>query len=338
MRTYELKNINETLSLALNENRPMPKPGHGEVLIRVRAVSLNYRDLLIADGLYGRGTKVNVIPTSDGAGEVTAVGSGVTTLQTGDRVTGAFFPDWTAGAITSDTTAASLGGPVDGMLSEYVVLPERAALKFAHHLSYEEAATLPCAALTAWNALVDLGKLNAGHTLLLQGTGGVSIFALQFARAMGATIIQTSSSDDKLNRVREMGAHHTINYRDTPDWANEALRLTGGRGVDLIVEVGGAGTLEQSLQAVRVGGTVATIGLVSGIGDINPLPLITRAIRLNGVYVGNHSMFAAMNRAMTAHQIKPVIDRVFSFEQAPDAYAWLRSGSHFGKVVIKLTD
>ncbi len=338
MKAYELHTAKDGLSLALNDNRATPEPGHGEVLIRVRAVSLNYRDLLIADGTYGRGTKANVIPLSDGAGEISAVGPGVASLQVGDRVSGAFFPNWTAGDVTEASVTQSLGGPVDGMLAEYVVLPERAALKFADHLSYEEAATLPCAALTAWHALVDIGRINAGHTILLQGTGGVSIFALQFAHAMGAMVIQTSSSDDKLARVRQMGAHHTINYRNTPEWSQEVRRLTGGRGVDLVVEVGGAGTLEQSLQAVRVGGTVATIGLVSGVGQINPLPLISRSIRLNGVYVGSHAMFAAMNNAISAHQLKPIIDRAFSFEQAADAYAWLRSGSHFGKVVITVND
>jgi NADPH:quinone reductase-like Zn-dependent oxidoreductase len=338
MKAYELRTAKDGLSLTLNDNRAKPEPGHGEVLIRVHAVSLNYRDLLMAAGTYGSGTKANVIPLSDGAGEITAVGPGVTSLQVGDRVTGAFFPNWTAGDITEEGVKASLGGPVDGMLSQYVVLPERAALKFADHLSYEEAATLPCAALTAWHALVDIGRINAGHTVLLQGTGGVSIFALQFAHAMGATVIQTSSSHDKLERVREMGAHHTINYRDTPEWSQEVQRVTDGRGADLIVEVGGAGTLEQSLQAVRVGGTVATIGLVSGVGHINPLPLIPRAIRLNGIYVGSHAMFATMNKAISTHQLKPIIDRVFSFEQAPDAYAWLRSGSHFGKVVITVND
>ncbi|QAA94213.1 zinc-dependent alcohol dehydrogenase family protein [Pollutimonas thiosulfatoxidans] len=336
MKAYELHAAKNGLSLTFNDKRAQPEPGHGEVLIRVHAVSLNFRDLLIADGSYGRGTKANVIPVSDGAGEISAVGPGVTSLRVGDRVVGAFFPDWTAGDITEAAVSSSLGGSVDGMLSQYVVLPERAALKFADHLSYEEAATLPCAALTAWQALVDIGRVNAGQTVLLQGTGGVSIFALQFAQAMGATVIQTSSSNDKLERVRQMGARHTINYRDTPEWSQEVRRLTDGRGVDLVVEVGGAGTLEQSLQAVRVGGTVATIGLVSGVGDINPLPLISRAIRLNGVYVGSHAMFAAMNKAISAHQIKPIMDRAFSFEQAADAYAWLRSGSHFGKVVITI--
>ncbi|MDN5844600.1 MAG: NAD(P)-dependent alcohol dehydrogenase [Alcaligenaceae bacterium] len=338
MKAYELHAAKGGLSLALNDKRAQPNPGYGEVLIRVHAVSLNYRDLLIMDGAYGRSAKANVIPLSDGSGEISAVGPGVTSLQVGDRVTGAFFPDWSAGQITEAGVLSSLGGSVDGMLSQYVVLPERAALKFADHLSYAEAATLPCAALTAWQALVDIGRISAGQTVLLQGTGGVSIFALQFARAMGATVIQTSSSNDKLERVRQMGASHTINYRDTPEWSKEVLRLTEGLGVDLVVEVGGAGTLEQSLQTVRVGGTVATIGLVSGVGAINPLPLISRAVRLNGVYVGSHAMFAAMTKAISAHQLKPVIDRVFDFEQAADAYAWLRSGTHFGKVVITVGD
>jgi len=336
MKAFELHGAKGHASLKLNASRPEPEPGHGEVLIRVRATSLNYRDLLVAGGTYGTGTKPGVIPLSDGAGEIVATGPGVTTLQTGDRVTGAFFPDWATGKITAQATRNSLGGPIDGMLAEYVAMPEYAALKFYDALSYQEAATLPCAALTAWNALFETGGLQPGQTVLLQGTGGVSIFALQFARLMGANIIHTSSHDEKLERVADMGAHHTINYRKHPEWANEVLRLTDGKGVDLVVEVGGAGTLEQSLRAVRVGGTVATIGLVAGVGQINPLPLISRAIRLNGVYVGSHAMFAAMNHAITLHQLTPVIDRIFDFNDAAQAYSHQHSARHFGKVVITL--
>jgi len=336
MRAFELHGSKGHESLKLNNARPVPEPGYGEVLIRVRATSLNYRDLLVAAGTYGAGTKTGVIPLSDGAGDVTAVGPGVTSLAPGDRVAGAFFPNWVGGDITAEDVRASLGGPIDGMLAEYVVLPERAALPFSPHLGFEQAATLPCAALTAWNALVEVGKLRAGQTVLLQGTGGVSIFALQFARVLGATVIQTSSSDEKLERVMAMGATHTINYRSHPDWASEVQRLTGGRGVDLVVEVGGAGTLEQSLRAVRVGGTIATIGLVSGVGQINPLPLISRAVHLVGVFVGSHAMFGDMTRAITAHELEPVIDTIFPFEQAAEAYAYQQSGAHFGKVVVSL--
>lgn len=337
MRAYKLTGTAESDMLQLHDDLAMPQPGYDEVVVRVHAVSLNYRDLMMASGNYGSGAAPGVIPASDGAGEVTAVGEGVEDVAVGDRVAGAFFLDWVTGPVTGTVVQRALGGSVDGMLAEYVQLPARACLPFPDHMSYEEAATMPCAALTAWNALAVVADLRAGETVLLQGTGGVSIFALQLAKLMGATVIQTSSSDEKLKRVAAMGADHTINYKNTPEWQDEALRLTGGHGVDVVVEVGGYGTLERSLQAIRVGGTVTTIGLVSGIGEINPLPLIMRAIRLNGIFVGSHQMFADMTRAMTAHELKPVIDKVFPFDQAPAAYAHLKSGAHFGKVVIKLT-
>jgi NADPH:quinone reductase-like Zn-dependent oxidoreductase len=336
MKAYELRELSGPDGVVLNADRPSPQPGHGEVVIQVRAASLNYRDLLIASGKYGGRMKSNAIPLSDGAGEVAAVGEGVERVKVGDRVTGAFFPDWVAGEISGEATRVGLGGPVDGMLAEFVVLPERAVLPFPEHLSFEEAATLPCAALTAWNALNEVGRLRAGDTVLLQGAGGVSIFALQFARLQGATVILTSSSDEKLKRAAALGANHLINYKRTPEWDQEVKRLTGGRGVDLVVEVGGAGTLERSLRAVRVGGVVATIGLVAGTGAINPLPLIMRAIRLIGVYVGSHEMFAAMNRAISGARLRPVIDQVFPFDQATEAYRYQESGRHFGKVVIRV--
>lgn len=316
----------------------MPEPDYGEVQVRMHAASLNYRDLMIAKGGYGPGVAENLIPMSDGAGEVSAVGPGVEALKIGDRVAGAFFPGWINGPVSAEATRLALGGSTNGILAEYVTLPAQAWLKYPQHMSYEEAATLPCAALTGWNALVESAALRSGQTVLLQGTGGVSMFALQLAKLMGATAIHTSSSDAKLERAQALGADHLINYKKTPEWQDEVLRLTGGRGVDVIVEVGGYGTLERSLQAVRVGGTVATIGLVTGVGEINPLPLIMRAIRLNGIFVGSHAMFADMCRAMEAHTLKPVIDeRQFSFDQAKEAYRHLESGSHFGKVVIKIS-
>ena len=334
MKAYELHGNTGLDVLTRVTNREERHPGPGEVQVRVRATSLNYRDLMIVNGKYGRGAQPGVVPLSDGAGEVVAIGEGVTDLAVGDRVAGAFFPDWIAGGVNEPDTRRALGGTTDGMLAESVILPARAALKFADHLSFEEAATLPCAAITAWNALVDVGQVKAGDTVLIQGTGGVAIFALQFAKLLGATVIHTSSSDDKLERLKALGADHAVNYRSTPEWHGEALRLTGGRGVDVVIEVGGSGTLERSLKAVRTGGTVASIGLLEGGGQINPLPLIGKAIRLQGIYVGSHEMFAAMNRAIAAHELQPVIDRVFAFDDARAAYEHLAGGSHFGKVVI----
>jgi len=336
MKSYKLSGSPESGMLQMHRDVPQPEPGHGEVVVRMHAASLNYRDLMIASGTYGSGAAPAVVPLSDGAGEVVAVGDGVETLKTGDRVASAFFPDWIAGASTDEKIRRALGGSVDGVLAEYVKLPERAWLKFPDHMSYEDAATLPCAALTAWNSLAVVSGLTAGQTVLLQGTGGVSMFALQLAKMMGAMTIQTSSSDEKLERVRAMGADHTINYKSTPEWHEKALEITGGRGVDVVVEVGGYGTLERSLQAIHVGGTVTTIGLVTGVGQINPLPLITRAIRLIGIYVGSHEMFHDMCRAMDLHKLQPVIDKVFSFDEAPAAYEHLKSGRHFGKVVIRI--
>lgn len=336
MKRYILQSDKGLDGLELVDNQPVSDPAYGEVQVRVHATSLNYRDLLIASGNYGPGILQNIIPLSDGAGEVTAVGPGVEGVKPGDRVAGAFFTNWVDGPISADAVQYALGGTFHGMLAEYVTLPSRACLPIPEHMSYEEAATLPCAALTAWNALVDNGHLHAGQTVLLQGTGGVSIFALQIAKMMGATTIQTSSSDEKLTRAKKLGADHLINYKTTPEWQEEVLNITEGQGADIIVEVGGYGTLERSLQAVKVGGLVATIGLVSGVGKINPLPIIMRAVRLNGIYVGSHAMFRDMVKALESNKLKPEIDRVFPFEEAIEAYKYQQSGAHFGKVVIKV--
>lgn len=336
MRAYEVREARGIDGIALNPARPQPEPGFGEVLIRVRAASLNYRDLLVAKGRYGAATKPSVVPLSDGAGEVVAVGGGVASVRPGDRVAGAFFPRWAAGPISAEVTKAALGGSVDGMLAEYVVLPETGVVAVPEHLTFEEAATLPCAAVTAWNAVVNIGQIHAGQTVLLLGTGGVSMFALQFARLHGATVIQTSGSEEKIERARALGADHTLNYRSVADWDAEVLKLTGGRGVDLVVEVGGPGTLQRSLRAVRVGGTVVMIGLVAGTGEVNPMPLVSRAIRLQGVYVGSRQDFAEMNGAIGAHALRPVIGNVFEFDRALDAYRHLAAGAHFGKVVVRL--
>lgn len=334
MKAFQLRETRGIEGLALRKDLEQPEPGPGEVLIQVRASSLNFRDFIVAHGRYPTGVKPFVIPLSDGAGEVVATGQGVKTVQTGDRVTGAVFPDWISGPSTQEIFQRSLGGTVDGMLAEYVVLPERAAIPFPEHLSYEEAATLPNASVTAWHALVEAGHIHAGQTVLLLGTGGVSLFALQFAKLHGAIVIQTSSSDEKLERAQAMGADHLINYQKTPDWDKEVMKLTGGRGVDIVVEVGGANTLERSLRAVRFGGIIALIGLVSGFGQIDPLPLMLRSIQLLGIHVGSIEMFHAMNRAIAASGLRPVIARTFTFDHANYAYHYQQERDHIGKTVI----
>ena len=334
MKAFELKEAIGSGGLVLTSERPEPEAGCCEVKIRVRASSLNYRDLLVASGKYSGPLKPAVIPLSDGAGEVVAVGAEVSRFRVGDRVASNFFPGWGAGAISSDVIVSALGGDRDGMLAEYVVLPEQAVIHVPAHLSFEEAATLPCAGLTAWNAVVESGCIKAGETVLLLGTGGVSLFALQFAKLHGARVILASSSDAKLGLAKELGADTLINYRTTPDWEQEVLAETGGRGVDLVVEVGGGGTLQRSIKAVRVGGRIAIIGVVSGAGQIDPRPIIGKAIRLQGIYVGSHEMFLAMNRAVSKAVLCPVIGRKFAFAEAQQAYDYQASGAHFGKIVL----
>jgi NADPH:quinone reductase-like Zn-dependent oxidoreductase len=312
---------------------PVAKPG--EVLVRMKANSLNFRDLGITRGGYLRNDKRPVIPLSDGAGEVVAIGDGVTRFKKGDRVVASFFRDWIAGDVEEWQMLSSLGGGLDGTLCELVALPERAWLPIPPSLTYQEAATLPCAGVTAWQALVTLAKLKAGDVVLTLGTGGVSIFALQFAKLHGATVIATSSSDEKLERAKSLGADHVINYKTTSEWHEAARKLTGGRGVDHVVEVGGPGTFERSLAATAVSGRVSLIGvLTGGAGAVNPMAALFNRITVQGIYVGSVEMFAAMNRAIEAAKLKPVVDRVFGFDEALDAYRYLKSGSHFGKVVI----
>lgn len=313
-----------------------PEPGPGQVRVSVAAVSLNYRDLLVVKGQYNPRLRLPLIPGSDGVGEVTAVGCGVSAVRVGDRVAGCFFPDWVDGPISEQKTRAALGGSRDGVLATSVVLQETGVLPVPAHLTDEEAATLPCAALTAWNALVTQGGLTPGQTVLTLGTGGVSLFALQFARMCGAEVIATSSSDAKLTRARELGASAGINYLETPDWDDRVRRLTGGIGVDHVVEVGGAGTLERSLRAVRMGGAVSLIGVLAGYRQANPVPILMKNIRLQGVYVGSRDMFVAMNRAIALHQLRPVVDRVFPFADTPAALHHLESAAHFGKVCIRV--
>jgi NADPH:quinone reductase-like Zn-dependent oxidoreductase len=335
MRAYRIHEAKGPASLTLDD-LPEPEAAPGRVVVKVRAASLNYRDLLVIKGAYSRNLPLPLIPLSDGAGEVAEVGPGVTRFKPGDRVAGCFFSRWDGGQIDDRASKSALGGAVDGMLAERVALPESGLVKIPEHLTDEEAATLPCAALTAWHALMEGGGLKAGQTVLVQGTGGVSLFALQFAKLAGARVIATSSSDAKLVKVREMGASDGINYKTTPDWDVAARNLTDGLGVDHIVEVGGAGTLPRSIKAVRLGGHIALIGVLTGGGEVDPRPLLMKNIRLQGIYVGSRDMFETMNRAIALHKLKPVIDRVFPFEQAVAAYQHLESGTHFGKVVIKV--
>ena len=335
MRLYRIPEPNGIAALTLDE-APAPTPGPFEVVVRVRAASLNYRDLGVINGTYTRGShRPGMTPLSDGAGEVVAVGPGTTRAKVGDRVAGIFMQRWIAGAITPEAAASALGGALDGMLAEQVVLHEDGIVHLPAHLSFEEGATLPCAAVTAWNAIAEHARLRAGETALVLGTGGVSIFALQFATMAGAQVIATSSSNAKIERLRAMGAATTVNYRTTPEWQEAVLAATEGRGVDHVVEVGGPGTLPRSIEATRLGGRISLIGVLTS-GEVNPTALMRKTINLQGIYVGSRAMFEAMNRAIAAHAMRPVIDRVFDFNDARAAYEHLASGAHFGKVVIRV--
>lgn len=335
MKVVEIQNKFGLESLTLTE-RPEPSPNYGQVLVKMRAASLNYRDLMVVKGLYDPNIPLPLIPLSDGVGEVVAVGDGVTRVKTGDRVAGTFFQNWDCGQLTENASKSALGGAIDGVLAEYVVLQENGVVLVPEHLSDEEGATLPCAALTAWNALVTTGGVKAGDTVLVQGTGGVSIFALQFAKALGARVIATSSSDEKLERVRQLGATDTINYKQTPEWGKQVLKLTDGVGVDHVVEVGGAGTLNQSLRAVRHGGQISMIGvLTGGSGEITTASILIKNVRVQGIYVGSRQMFEDMNRAIAFNKIQPVCDRVFDFQDTTAALSHMESGAHFGKICIR---
>lgn len=311
--------------------RPDPKlifPN--EVLVKIKAVSLNYRDLMMAKGEYNPRQPLPLIPCSDGAGEVISVGSKVTAFKAGDKVAGLLAQTWLSGEPSKEYARSLLGGPLDGMLSEYRVFPESGLIKAPDYLSYEEIATLPCAALTAWRALFIEAHLKAGDTVLLQGTGGVALFALQFAKIAGARVVLISSSDEKLERARQMGADQLINYRKTPEWSE-------GLQVDLILELGGGETLPQSLKAIKFGGQINLIGrLGGGHANVDLVSIFMRDICLQGVFVGNKKDFEAMNLALDQHRIRPVIDRVFELGQAPEAFAYLESAQHMGKIVIKI--
>ncbi len=326
----------ENLELA---TLPDPKPERGEVLIRVHAVSLNFRDLMIVLGKYNPRMHLPRIPCSDGAGEVVAVGEGVTRVAPGNRVAGIFMQNWIDGEPDAQKTRGALGGDIDGMLAEYVVLREEGVVRLPDHLSMQEAATLPCAAVTAWNAIVRAGRVKPGDVVLTQGTGGVSIFALQFAKMLGARVLGMSGSDEKLARARQLGLDAGVNYRNTPEWDTWVMDQTGGRGADLVVEVGGAGTFSRSLRSLRIGGTVAQIGVLTQSPDAVEIPLLLhRQVHLRGIYVGSRADFEHMNRAIAQAMLKPVLDEAFSLRRAPDALRKMQNASHFGKVPILLND
>ncbi len=320
------------------EELPTPEPGPGEVLVRLRAASLNYRDTLTVVGGYGsRQKQARLIPLSDGAGEVAKLGPGAERWRLGDRVIGCLLPDWQGGEISEEKSAVSLGGSVDGCAAEYRVFQAIGLVRTPEHLSDIEAATLPCAALTAWSAVITQGRVGPGDTVLTQGTGGVSLFALQFARLAGARVLATSSAPDRLQRLRELGASDVVNYREVPDWGRWARALTDGRGVDHVVEVGGAGTLAQSIRAVRVGGTLSLIGVLAGAKpDFNLALVVMQNIRLQGVTVGSRDQFEEMLAAISAHKLRPVIDRVFPLAEIRTAIEYLGSGRHIGKVCIAI--
>ena len=337
MRAYQLPKGGAGIDALTKVERPQPKPAYRQVLVKVAACSLNFRDLGIVRGTYRMPVRENIVPLSDGAGEVVETGAGVTRVKVGDKVAGCFFQRWPGGEPPPDVQAGALGGGTDGMLAEYVVLEEEGVVKVPAHLSLEEGATLPCAGVTVWNAMMEHAKLVGGQTVLLQGTGGVSVFGLQLARAMGIVSVITSSSDDKLAKAKKLGAAHTINYKTTPDWEKAAMEFTGGRGVDHVVEVGGAGTLARSFGAIRVGGRISMIGGLSGAAtELDPRLIMARRANIQGISVGSTQMFEALNRAIAANGIKPVIDKVFGFDEARAAYQHMASGAHFGKIVIRV--
>lgn len=334
MKTYRLEKTGSLDNLSLNQEAD-PTPGAHDVVIRVRANALNYRDLMVMGGSYRVPPKPRVIPLSDGAGEIVAVGSAVKRLKIGDRVAGAFFQGWMGGHIAAEHLSTDMGGSIDGMLSEFVVLNEQGVVKIPAHLSFEEAATLPCAAVTAWCCLTDQRQLLPGDTVLTLGSGGVSVFAMQFARMFGARVIATTSSDAKADKLRALGAHEVINYTTHPEWDKEVMRLTGRRGADFVVEVGGPGTLASSLKSVAIGGHVVQVGILGGVGQqLDPALFRGRSITTRSITVGSRQSFEAMLRAIDVNQMRPVIDKVFKFEDAKLAYQHLQAQKHFGKVVI----
>ena len=337
MKSFEIQSAFGIENLKISE-RPDPVPGHGEVLVRMRAASLNYRDFLTVIGQYNPKYKLPLIPGSDAAGEVVSTGPGVSENKTGDRVMSCFALDWISGTPgIKQVRNSSLGGPLDGTLTELRVFPEKSLVRIPDFMTYEEASTLPCAGVTAWSALVTEAVVPPGSTIVVLGTGGVSIFALQIGKMLGARVIVTSSSNEKLELARKLGADEVINYREKPQWSKEVRKLTSMEGADHIIEVGGAGTLEESLRAVKFFGQISLIGILAGSArDLNLLPILMQNVRMQGILVGSRDSLASVARAYEIHKVRPVIDRTFSFDQTPAAIQYLADGKHFGKVCITI--
>jgi NADPH:quinone reductase-like Zn-dependent oxidoreductase len=334
VKAYQIKQFGiDELSISDVET---PAPKANEVLVKLRAASLNYRDMMMVAGTYNPKLRLPLVPFSDGAGEVVEIGEGVSRWKVGDRVCPIFMQGWVDGELDYAKSKTTLGGDLDGCLREFGVFNEESLVAIPDHLSFEEASCLPCAGVTAWNALMVSGNLKPGDTVLCQGTGGVSIFALQFAKAAGAEILITSSSNEKLERAKELGADHTINYREREDWDTTALEITNKRGVDHVVEVGGPGTLPRSMRAVRMAGHIAVIGVVAGKGEFTNVPIFMKALRVIGVFVGSRAMFEDMNKTISGAGIRPVVDRTFEFDQLKEALGLMKQGGHFGKIVIKI--
>jgi len=333
MRGYRIHRFD--LDALKFESLDQPRPRPGEIVLDVKALSLNYRDLLVIKGQYNPNLNLPAVPISDGAGVVSAIGDGVTEVNVGDGVATHFISGWLDGPFRAEYGATSLGTPGPGLAAEQVALPARAVVPIPKGYSFAEAATLPIAALTAWSALVTEGHIQSGQTVLTLGTGGVSIFALQLAKTFGAKIIITSGHDEKLRRAADLGADHGVNYRSTPDWEKSVLELTVGVGVDITVETGGAGTLDHSMKATRAGGTVAVLGALTGLkAEISTSLILMKRLHLAGIYVDSRACFLDLIRHIETHRLKPIIDRTFPFDQLPAALRYLESGAHFGKVVV----
>ncbi len=334
MKAFEIQEFGiDNLALV---NREVKAPGPGHVLVRMTAASLNFRDLLVVKGVYNPKMRRPLVPLSDGAGVVEEVGEGVTAWKAGDRVAGCFFQSWLEGDVSAEKTASALGGAIDGVLRERMVFDANGLVRTPDHLSDEESATLPCAGVTAWHALFEHNRPAPGATVLIQGTGGVSMFALQLAHKAGLRTIVTSSSDAKLARARGMGADQTINYKTEPEWDKSARDLTGDVGVDHVVEVGGSDTIARSLRAVRMGGTVSVIGVLSGAeATVSPRALLMNSLRVQGIYVGSRAMFEHLNKALAAHNLKPVIDKTFHWTEYKEALKYMEGQSHFGKICLR---
>ncbi len=334
MKAFEIQEFGiDNLALV---DRDTPKPRHDEVLVRMKAASLNYRDYMVAKGVYNPKMKRPMVPLSDAAGVVEEVGAEVTRFKKGDRVSPCFMQKWVEGPPTKEKGASALGGAIDGVLREFAVFSEEGLVASPPSLTDEEVASLPCAAVTAWHALFEHTPAAPGDSVLLQGTGGVSIFALQFAAAAGLRTIVTSSSDGKLESVKKLGAFEIINYKRNPKWDEEARKLTNGEGVDHVVEVGGSDTMPRSLKAVRMHGVISVIGILTGAEPtVTPASILMNSLRIQGIYVGSRAMFERMNRAIEFHRIKPVVDKVFVWTEIKEALRYMEGQQHFGKICLK---